>query len=40
MTPNHNVAWADAAREKGFKVAVIDDAVRQEQERKRNQVKP
>ena len=40
MTPNHSQQWADEARAVGFKVAVIDDAVRREQERKRNQVKP
>lgn len=40
MTPSHNTQWAEEARAAGFKVAVIDDAVKREQERKRNQVGP
>jgi len=39
MTPNHNEQWVEQAREHGFKVAVIDDSVKREQERKRNSIK-
>jgi predicted metal-dependent peptidase len=35
MTPNHSEDWVKQAIEHGFKVAVIDDSIRREQERKR-----